>query len=474
MKKLNKVLVLFLIITTLMMLEADIFFVNAANKPKLNVTSMSIPCGKLSSDVSWLDATTRGHEMATNLTVKYKKKGATYQFVSSNKNIVTVNQNGMLTGVKVGRATVTCRQTYKKKTTTIGKCQIRVNNTSIDTLNGLGEWHELGTKTFPNLQGNQSNGYLCMIFFRNPDAKYTFEADRSGVQMTDKKASTGKSIIPGKYYYPQTYIANEAGIYTITVKEAYKGKTRKIGDFKLDLRACELISRLPIVEDDDEYVHEFEDSQYKGYFEDYHNDLLGVGEKMNLFRDLRYNRKDIPYYFEIVDATNTVESNIGYFLDNSGSKEKKTTSIAVKNNSYKTSKSYFIVGNKQGKLKIKVTEQNAKGKLVGYYNLEVKEIHTEKIEGFDEEVLTYIGEPYRQAHYAIRPYNSMDKVEVSINDTNIIETKINLERNDVLVVPKKVGDAIITIKSGNKTLDIKVKVFANYNDMHDYFNRLHN
>ena len=58
------------------------------------------------------------------LNSKYSK--ATYSYKSSDSKVATVSKSGTITGIKAGSASITVSETYKKKTTTVGKVAVTV------------------------------------------------------------------------------------------------------------------------------------------------------------------------------------------------------------------------------------------------------------------------------------------------------------------------------------------------------------
>ena len=59
-----------------------------------------------------------------------KKKANTYSFTTSKKKVATVTKSGVVKGKKVGKATITVKETYKvngkKKVRTVGKVKVTV------------------------------------------------------------------------------------------------------------------------------------------------------------------------------------------------------------------------------------------------------------------------------------------------------------------------------------------------------------
>lgn len=61
-----------------------------------------------------------------NATISNKNKKATYSYTSSDKKVATVTSGGKITGKTKGTATITVKETYNNKTTTVGKMTITV------------------------------------------------------------------------------------------------------------------------------------------------------------------------------------------------------------------------------------------------------------------------------------------------------------------------------------------------------------
>ncbi|MEG0805327.1 MAG: Ig-like domain-containing protein [Lachnospiraceae bacterium] len=87
--------------------------VEAAAKAKLQKTAISINIGAIKVS-------------KPKVVILNKKKSATYQYISSNKKVATVDKNGVVKAIKVGQGTITVKETYKKKTVKVGTCKIKV------------------------------------------------------------------------------------------------------------------------------------------------------------------------------------------------------------------------------------------------------------------------------------------------------------------------------------------------------------
>lgn len=174
--------------------------------------------------------------------VKNPVKNAKYTFDSSNKKIVTVKNSGTkayLTGIGYGTATITCKQILNGKTTTVGKSKVTVKKAYI---------REDGMKDYLHLGSGRLGSYvqepLVEIYYRNPEAKYVYSSDSSDFTITEKKYT--EHLDAGDHDYAQEYTAKKAGSYTVTVKETYKNKTRKVGTFKVTVHNTEYVEALNI------------------------------------------------------------------------------------------------------------------------------------------------------------------------------------------------------------------------------------
>lgn len=175
---------------------------NAASKPSLIWKEVTISIGK--QDYS-------------NIEMQNTNSKAKYTYASSDKKIVTVDKNGILTGVKAGTAKITVKQTLNKKTTTVGTLKVIVtkSKTSSDV-----KTIALGKDIYKNGEyGRYSLGY---IEYEIPNATYTYYSNDNS-RLVIKKDGT---IVEAK----------KAGKVTVTVKETYKKKTRTVGKLTVDIK----------------------------------------------------------------------------------------------------------------------------------------------------------------------------------------------------------------------------------------------
>ncbi|MDF2905947.1 MAG: Ig domain protein group 2 domain protein [Herbinix sp.] len=168
-------------------------------------------------------------------------KKATYSFTSSDKAIVTVKTSGTkayLTGVKAGKATITCQQKLNGKTTKVGTCKVTVKNVKI-----YGEGYE-------GLSLGTNKAVYIYYGYRNCDATYTFTSNSKDFTMKEKAEK-----IDGIYFALQTYTAKKPGTYTVTVKETYNKKTRTVGKAKYEVKASSVAEDKEIYEGDSNWAY---------------------------------------------------------------------------------------------------------------------------------------------------------------------------------------------------------------------------
>jgi hypothetical protein len=222
----------------------------AATKPSI-YSSMEIGIGTISSDMYMYE---KGNVYTLEVMDPVKK--ATYTFTSSDKSVVTVKTKGTkayLTGVKAGKATITCQQKYNGKTAKVGTCKVTVKNAVI--------YEEY----FDGLSLGSGEGVLLYYGYRNCDAKYTFTSNSKNFSMKEKVEK-----IDGIYFIKQSYTAKKPGKYTVTVKETYNKKTRTVGKAVYEVKKSSITGDREIYESD---------SYWTAYLID-------------------YMRSDVDYYFD--------------------------------------------------------------------------------------------------------------------------------------------------------------------------------
>ena len=198
--------------------------VKAAAAPKLSTTSVVTPLGKATSWGNWYHYLKNGESQSKQvkeLTVKNKVKGATYTFTSSNTKVAKISKKGgYVEGLKPGTATITCKQTYKGKTKTIGKCKVTVK----------------APKLFYQDDENVPLGEITLGYL--VDSELQYEPFEGNYYFTFKSKDDNFAISN------ETGVVNikKAGTYNIDVYLQYKKQSIKFGSKKVvahDAKSCD-------------------------------------------------------------------------------------------------------------------------------------------------------------------------------------------------------------------------------------------
>lgn len=392
-------------------------------KPSLSAKSMEIPVGKITGKTQWdyRKAEYAPCGIGKKLTVKNKVKGASYRFASSNSKVVKIAKNGgYLTGVKAGKATITCTQMLKGRKTVVGKCKVTVKNASFYNVEFDGKLC-LGKSIF----NPATTGFI--LRYRNPDAKYTFDTGSNDLKIYEKKWTDKDNekdpehmafSVEGMYTYLQIMEAKKSGTYQVSVKEIYQNKTRKIGSFTVTVYDPEVITEtLEKREGDDLNFTEF---------------LLHPAEN-------NYTN----YKAEIVEGAELVkkqEYEDGYFYG---------TLL------------------KEGTMKIKVSEK-ATGKEIGTAVIQIKRVACESIEIRESHIYTFVGneDSYLDSVIRLNPEETTEPVNAVSKDENIFRISTN-EQEEISGTPVAAGETKVVFTCGNQSVEIPVTVFASEDEMYD-------
>ncbi len=243
-KLFQRAITLLVIVTLIVPLFSGVKTTLAASKPELLSNKMTIGLGSygMIGDVDEYYAKKKTRYV---LEVYKSNEKASYTFISSDENIVKVKKEGTkgyLTGVNPGTANVTVKENLDGKTTEVGTCEITVSEATFGFASGeeVTVYLEDATDLYQHVS---SNGRI-MIRYYNPKATYLFEVDGEGLKIEETKEkikipkaylgmmNDGDGRKPGAYYVRRLLVtAERVGEYTVTVKELYKGNTRKLGTF---------------------------------------------------------------------------------------------------------------------------------------------------------------------------------------------------------------------------------------------------
>jgi hypothetical protein len=407
----------------------------ATKKPSLSKTKMTIGVGgtyTVSGVNKWKndDGSTSWYEKTANnvVSVKNSQKGATYTFTSSNKKVATVKgkgTKGTITGVKKGTATITVKQKYKGKTTTVGKCKITVKQATSVKASPNSKTLAMATTEHPDVIG-VSDGIIyatiISIPYRNPKATYTFTSDSDDFQMYLKR----------EYGYDeQYYIAKKAGTYNVTVKETYQKKTRTLGTVQVTVVPVALNSSSKIVI--------YTDTQ-SGY------DMSGLIDLNNYW---------ISYIVE--PATDADKEMLKI--------EEKSITLDGENYTYTEVNALKI-----GTVKLNVyyeNEDGTKGDLIGTTSVEIKRYPVKSL-NVDPLVILYAGGDQEYCYYVYDDLYTLEKgaeaemgyyymypkITYTSSDTSIVV----VDEEGLLKSKNKLGEAVVTVTCGDITKEVAVKV----------------
>lgn len=308
--------------TTILVLLALLFTmligavqVNAETKPELSTTSVTV-----------------GINDTYSLYIYYQKDGATYSYVSSNKKVAKVSKKGVITGVKKGTTKVTVYQTYNKKKTKVGTVTVKVSLSQLYDTEGY--W--VSTQTGWISSKNSVNYSLDeFVQYMNPKATYKFYSSNS----KKLKISTKGKIT----------LAKGTGKVTVTIKENYKKKTRKVGSFKVSLEAPKLTNKGKTVSI--YKTQTFDVDSYVKYIGTYH---ATWSEKNNLTKSELFKRADAGDNENDDDVLRRIDESEGTWHGTMRGLKKGTRYIYITAYNYKTKKFDQYLG----MFTVKVKEQN--------------------------------------------------------------------------------------------------------------------
>jgi len=151
---------------------------------------------------------------------------ATYTYKSSDSKVVKIDKNGLFSGLKKGKATITVTETYKKVKRKLGSVTINVVlssidpnskavivgvNSSTDFLDMIDEYYN----TIPILNKNQYANHIC-------------ESENSSIVSVE---------VDNSDWEPKLVVKGAGiGTTTLTVYEEYKGKKRIVGTIAIEVK----------------------------------------------------------------------------------------------------------------------------------------------------------------------------------------------------------------------------------------------
>lgn len=433
------------LIVSIIMLVISMLLINistkesqAATKSKLDASELEIGIGTYGNRYNEFNRKNDKYQISIDNPVKNAK----YTFKSSNKKILTVKASGSkvyLTGIKAGKAIITCNQTIKNKTTIVGKCKVTVYSASI---NDVSASLPMGTGDLVSLFDEP----IICINNRIPDAKYTFDSGDSNLIIKESESTQYYASLKdenslwetGSYFViHQTYTAKKPGTYAVAVYETYKGKTKKVGVTEV------------IIND----------------FEMHDNFVIPAGGTLSTY-DIFANRKlGMNYYLEGdgFDANKINSESIIYITDYERDDDPGLFTI---DDLFDNQTIHCVNG---GTVKLKVLEGKNKktAKYIGSITIQVDENY---ISFGDNYYITYIGEK----NFADRWLDCLDldtasnvksdTISFTISDESILRIGESEDAYDKYgynweIIPLKAGTTTIEAKCGDTISTCIVTVY---------------
>lgn len=361
-------------------------------------------------------------EGAHQVAIKNAKNGIKYTCTTSNKKVVTasVKSNKInLTGLKAGKATITCKQTVKGKTTTIGKVTVTVHKTTIkwDDIEGHG-LNKIIPSNGENALYGEMGGFYTMYYSTDKNVKYKISVDKKGLSVSTKNT---KTVYSGARFLNST--ATKAGTYKVTLTQTYKKNkststvTTKFEDVKIRDSATLYVGKPEFWT----YLTEGCLSNYKLY------ELKGVNVDIFTKTDDSIIYVDEDYNIHALKE-GTVEVEVYYY-------DKETQKLQEK---------------------------------LGTVKIDVKIVHTEDIYLELDDTMTYVGAVDENGlgiriDVDVEPYESVDPIEMVSSDESVVKVgKVTDEYEGTVYyyVPVGAGTATITATSNGVTKSETVTVYA--------------
>lgn len=381
----------------------------AARKVTLSSSSMTIPVGSMEKGDCWSISETKAGS-AAKLTVKKGIRNAKYVFTSSNTSIVKIAKSGgYLTGVKAGRATITCKQTLRGKTTVIGKCKVTVKDAVL-----TGNTSHIISLGKTEIVREPAEAEEFAVTYRNPDARYEFLPDKLGLSIEEQVIEdTGiywDTDYDGDTIRKLIVTAERADNYNITVWEIYKNRRREVGTIKITVMAPAVVEKLT----------EFPVNSRK---------------EIQL---VNYPAQDKTYYYKVEWGGDniSVAADIG---------EQGKAVITAENT---------------GTARIRVYDNS--GIVLGFVDVTVISIPLRSIEDMPDKASTYVGDFDFTIPFFLNPMDTTDKVQVISSDPGVLSVMelFSEEGQEWIYIPLTPGTTTITVFAGGITKYCQVTVYG--------------
>lgn len=161
-----------------------------------------------------------------SIPIACRNNTATYQYKSSDPNVVRVDKYGIYSGLKEGKSTVTVTETMNKTSKKLGKIIINVVLASIDPKCKIVVIGINSSTSFNEIIDEYYN--MIAISNRNRYATYTFKSADSSIVSIETDYNT--------WDLSPTIKGVGIGTTTLTVYEEYKEEVRTVGTVEIEVK----------------------------------------------------------------------------------------------------------------------------------------------------------------------------------------------------------------------------------------------
>ncbi len=332
------------------------------------------------------------------LFLKYQNFEAKYTYKSANTKIAKIDEYGTITGIALGKTTISAVQSYKGKTTKLGSITVNVIKASL----ALKEI-EVPITSYASSE--------VPIDCRNPKATYQYTSSNTKIAAVDKN----NGWITGM----------KEGSTTISVSETYNKKTTKLGSVKIKVVGASILPESKSIEIALNSSH-------------YVTDIV-------LMKNLNY---DADYTCTSEDSSIVTAD---YIENEWGDESFKVKGTALGTTTITVYEEFNDVKKKLGTVKVTVKEYPVTKFEFDNYSFEEKDgvKYKNYTAGYD-----YSWDSLRN-YLFIEPYNATTAITYTSSDESIIKVDSN-----GLVTPVAEGTATITATCGEFTEQFEAVVTA--------------
>ncbi len=360
---------------------------------KISVTVVGPAISKKSVDV--------GVNNYTYPPINYMNFEAVYKYKSSDTKIATVDEYGGITGLKLGKATISVTETYKGKTTKVGAFTINVTNGKI-------------TQKQIEIPVNQGPYTDIPIACRNYEATYKYKSANTKIATVNKDG----------------YVTGvKEGTTTISVTETYNKKTVKVGSIKVKVVQPSLDPKVKSVD-------------------------IGINSSNSFFNLFNINYYNINAEYTCESADTSIIST-GSEVDQWGYEN-----FLIKGVNYGTTTLtvYEKLGGKKRKVgTIKATVKDIPATDLYFYTYGFEEENGKLTKTY------YLEEDYSGSslmdYFSKEPYNSTTPILFTSGDESVVKVSEN-----GVVTPIAEGQALVTVSCGKLNFEIYINVSPGYNE----------